>query len=220
MKKKICMLSLAFCFALSSIFLVGCGRTSVYGKEFTYQGKINTSWSSLDSSYGKNIDDIIDGQIKAGNIDWTEVYLGVEKVDLTGEEFKNGKAVVEFLHKKYDEKVRDSVKDIVITFGTEEEKTFTASMGDLKLEYKMVVDESSEGENGHHFALLMVDGKVVEEGERISLYDTFSANMLILNGANFSMPIKIKVKEPIKDHSGDYVDFIEIDLAVAYSESK
>ena len=215
MKKKISILSLALCCVMCSVLFVGCGST-VYGKKFTYQGNINTSWSSLDESYGKSIDDILNGQMKENNIDWSEVYFGLEKVDLSDKNFKNAKEVISCLHEEYDKKVKDVAKDIVITFGTKEEMTMTASKGEEVLEYKLVETQ----DEGFYSAKLMIDGEVLENAESIIFSEKHSSRGIFLNGAEFPLTVYIKVKSPIKDFNGEDTSFIEINLGVYYSVAK
>ena len=200
---------------MCSVLFVGCGAT-VFGKKFTYQGNINTSWSSLDKSYGKNIEDIVNGQMKDGNIDWSEVYFGLEKVDLTDKNFKNAKEAIEYFHEEYDKKVKDVVKDIVITIGTKDEMILTATKGGETLEYKIFEGQTE----GFYSAKLVIDGKVIEGSQALIFNEKYYSNGVMINGADFPMTVAIKVKNPIKDFNGENTSFIEIDLGVCYSEAK
>ena len=78
MKKVIKIIATTLMLVLCVFTFAGCGKIKVYGNTFTYQGRVNISYSSLDSSYGTGLEAVISNLMD--KIDWTDCYLENEKI--------------------------------------------------------------------------------------------------------------------------------------------
>ena len=215
-KKKYFALTLCLILILAcSIILAGCGEVSVYGKKFSYQGEINVSWSSLHEENGKGIENIITNQMKADNIDWSQTGFDEEIRDLTSLNFKNGKEALEHFKEEFNKVVEPHTQGLLLTFGTEEEKILTVSSGDRSITYALKNHELE----GFLAAYPVVDGVESEQSEFFFREKT-NPDRLFLNGANFEAEINIKLKNPIKDYGGEDTNYITINLAIDYSQTK
>lgn len=212
--KKLLSGVLAFALILSCTLLVGCSGP-IYGKKFTYQGKVGYSWGSLDPSYGKKITDIITNQIKDGNIDLTKVKFGSKTVDLSGENFTKGKQIVDHFMEIYNEVATEKLKDIEVVFGSKEEMTLTAKQGDEIIVYNLKSNENSPGSlNGY----MVVDG-VESESFDLTVYEEMRNNSIRIIGADYTAQLIIPVNNPLKNNNGEDVNEIEIELYAFYTKA-
>ena len=212
--KKLLSGVLAFALILSCTLLVGCSGP-IYGKKFTYQGKVGYSWGSLDPSYGKKITDIITNQIKDGNVDLTKVKFGSKTVDISGENFTKGKQIINYFIDRYNEVAIEKLKDIEVVIGSKEEMTLTAKKGEETFVYNLKTNENSQGAlNGY----IVVDG-VEGENAELTVYEEMRDNNIRIIGADYTAQLIIPVNNPLKNNNGEDVNEIEIDLYAFYTKA-
>ena len=210
--KKVLSKLMTLVLVFSCIMLAGCS-SPIYGKKYKYKGEVNISWSSLDESYGKGIEQIITNQIKANNIEWSECKFGDDIIDLSGENFKNGKQVVEYFTNKYKEEVNEKLKDIEITIGSKDEMILTAKRLDDELVYKLKFSTETDG---LLFGYGVFDG-VEEENYSIWLFETTYDNNLRVMGADYETEITIACKNDVKKVNGEDAE-ITFSIAACYTK--
>ena len=213
MKKFIRIFIVPLMLILCVFTFVGCAEVSVYGKTFTFKDKYNIGHHTLDHSYGKKTEDVINNLMS--NFDWSNCYFDNVKIDVSDKNFTNASQVLDYFQEEYAKIVKPKLEGVELKFGSEEEKNVTISKnGEETLVYNLKPSVV--------FGEGFLDGYWVEDGVEhkevgFTLSELTDESELYITGANYEVELKLGFKTPVKDYDEGYVDFMTILIAILYS---